>query len=720
MAGQAGRLILIIMMMIKGGAGGSTVSVDLLVESAILAPDGVPRRAISLNGGFPGPTIRASRGATRLEVTVTNRLAQEVSTPEGLTIHAHGLHFRGDPWMEGSPHSQCRILPNQSFTYNISLGDQTGTYWYHAHTSMHRSDGAYGALIIEDEHAPFHYDQDRVILLSDWYAAEGMRQQEGVLRSNFTWVGEQRSILVNGRANASCDASNITSCTGLETIWVEPGKTYLLRLIGAQSLNMMDFAIEGHNLTVVEADGHYVSPFEASHMMVNAGERYGVLLKAKELRPGDGQPRDYWVNVQTRYRALGSGFAVLSYRPSGQPLQPATPTAAPAPHPGMWSQDILDLQAKSSELQASGAAESVWLPIKDECYRRMALQGEAWARQLRSDATTRAKYSFQDANRYLATVGTQCRTSEDGQTTFYAPYPDTITVAASHSIGWLRWCTNGRSHPHMAESATPMLYQAWRGEIGDGYKGLVTVLNKGDVVELVLQSGWALNGVSEQHPWHLHGHSFWLLGYGQGPWDPNESWKTLNYVDPPLKDTLTTFPFGWTAIRFVADNPGLQMLHCHIETHTVMGMSLFFLERPDEIPPPSPSMLQCIERQLAGEQSPLSHLRRRLYEQSDSDKARDLMNTLIMPMCMVIAGVVLAMLVVCFLYCRCACHCSCDPHPAQPVPSSSPPAVERPKPPLEDTPSEGNFEMSPLGPQEFKEGDEKLEEEFTVAAAEAK
>jgi hypothetical protein len=33
---------------------------------------------------------------------------------------------------------------------------------------------------------------------------------------------------------------------------------------------------------------------------------------------------------------------------------------------------------------------------------------------------------------------------------------------------------------------------------------------------------------------------------------------------------------------------------------------------------------------------------------------------------------------------------------------------------------QGNFEMSPLGPQEFKEGDEKLEEEFTVAAAEAK
>jgi hypothetical protein len=39
------------------------------------------------------------------------------------------VRTRGDPWMEGSPHSQCRILPNQSFTYHISLGDQTGTYW---------------------------------------------------------------------------------------------------------------------------------------------------------------------------------------------------------------------------------------------------------------------------------------------------------------------------------------------------------------------------------------------------------------------------------------------------------------------------------------------------------------------------------------------------------------------------------------------------------------
>jgi hypothetical protein len=44
-----------------------------------------------------------------------------------------------------------------------------------------------------------------------------------------------------------------TQCGGLERVVVQDGKSYLLRLIGAQSLDMIDFSVEGHDLMVVEA-----------------------------------------------------------------------------------------------------------------------------------------------------------------------------------------------------------------------------------------------------------------------------------------------------------------------------------------------------------------------------------------------------------------------------------------------------------------------------------
>ncbi|KAK1313635.1 L-ascorbate oxidase [Acorus calamus] len=59
----------------------------------------------------------------------------------------------------------------------------------------------------------------------------------------------------------------------------------------------------------------------------------------------------------------------------------------------------------------------------------------------------------------------------------------------------------------------------------------------------------ALSGnVSEIHPWHLHGHDF-----------------------------------GFWALRFVADNPGVWAFHCHIEPHLHMGMGVIFTEGVERV-----------------------------------------------------------------------------------------------------------------------------------------
>lgn len=55
------------------------------------------------------------------------------------------------------------------------------------------------------------------------------------------------------------------------------------------------------------------------------------------------------------------------------------------------------------------------------------------------------------------------------------------------------------------------------------------------------------------HPMHLHGHKFWVLGTGSGPF-PYATVKDvpsslLNLHNPPYRDTTELPPSGWAVIR---------------------------------------------------------------------------------------------------------------------------------------------------------------------------
>lgn len=89
------------------------------------------------------------------------------------------------------------------------------------------------------------------------------------------------------------------------------------------------------------------------------------------------------------------------------------------------------------------------------------------------------------------------------------------------------------------------------------------------------------------HPMHLHGHKFWVLGSGSGSF-PYQSVaeapsSIINLDDPPYRDTANVPPSGWQAIRYVTDNPGAWILHCHIQWHIVSGMALVLVEGEDRL-----------------------------------------------------------------------------------------------------------------------------------------
>ena len=98
-------------------------------------------------------------------------------------------------------------------------------------------------------------------------------------------------------------------------------------------------------------------------------------------------------------------------------------------------------------------------------------------------------------------------------------------------------------------------------------------------VDIVLQNANTVTPNNyETHPWHLHGHDFWVPDYGGGKIDMYKDPKKYN-----LANTVPLHPNGWTALRFKADNPGAWLFHFHIEVPFYMGMGVLFEEGIDKV-----------------------------------------------------------------------------------------------------------------------------------------
>ncbi|KAI6704744.1 hypothetical protein NL676_007706 [Syzygium grande] len=104
----------------------------------------------------------------------------------------------------------------------------------------------------------------------------------------------------------------------------------------------------------------------------------------------------------------------------------------------------------------------------------------------------------------------------------------------------------------------------------------VLKINYNDEVEIRFQG--TNFGAAENHPMHLHGYSFYVVGMGNGNFSETEV-SMYNTVDPPYVNTIGLPKNGWTAIRFKADNPRVWFMHCHLERHASWGMDTVLIVR---------------------------------------------------------------------------------------------------------------------------------------------
>jgi len=80
---------------------------------------------------------------------------------------------------------------------------------------------------------------------------------------------------------------------------------------------------------------------------------------------------------------------------------------------------------------------------------------------------------------------------------------------------------------------------------------------------------------------HIHGHKFQIVNRGE---DYTSSDPTLNpplqegQANPIRRDTIQLLSMQSATLRFVADNPGSWLFHCHIDWHFSSVRLFFFAE----------------------------------------------------------------------------------------------------------------------------------------------
>ncbi|XP_041347554.1 laccase-1-like [Gigantopelta aegis] len=548
------------------------------------------RMVAVVNGTMPGPAIDVFQGQT-VVIHVANHMMEETTS-----LHWHGLLQRGTPWMDGVAQvSQCPILPFQSFTYRFKV-DHAGTYWYHSHVGAQQSMGIFGALVVRSKTHQKVVDK-HVMILQDWNhdwdskmshmkMVYGMYKNQRLIAGTSTLAGIRYSMfhfqagLINGKGRYYNEPGRHNGAP-LETFTVKEGTSNRFRVINAGAVYSFRISIDLHPLTLVALDGNDIKPLTVESIIINPGERVDFTILANQ------QVDNYWIRGRTLEVEVNNTVeAILHYE--GAP----------------------DTEPTSSRQTCTP---------KDCC------------------VVFNCPFLF-----YPLGSHTACITVDDIHSLDNTQVPDDKEHFKEYFLNfafpgnsWTPGSVNGRvlqMFPSVSALTQPdeVSFHCDASKCGEDKLckcPLVLNLQHGDTVQMVflnlgMGKGW-------DHPIHMHGHQFYVLKMGYGRYNQTDgsfigdntdidcrgnSNKSLSFCNDatwsdrtwvggnvpglklngaPKKDTVMVPSGGYVVIRIKSDNPGLWLMHCHIEIHMLDGMSMLLNESFPNVPPPPAGFPQC-------------------------------------------------------------------------------------------------------------------------------
>ncbi|KAJ3316614.1 hypothetical protein HDU76_001672 [Blyttiomyces sp. JEL0837] len=548
----------------------ATVTFDWTVTNTTQRLDGVLRYSLGINGqpGHLTPIV-VNTGDT-VVVKVTNGL--KVPT----ALHWHGLLQNGTNAMDGPVGAtQCPIAPNETFTYTFHTANQEGTYWWHGHHRAQYMDGLCGPFIINNpETAKFYnYQHDETIQLADWYHDQSDNLLNWYLNGTLNPDGNEpvfNSGLINGRGQFNCNFTDL-DCENVppSLIQIPSGNvTTRLRIINTAGFAGFHFSIDGHSLTVIEVDGINVEPYVVDVLPINIAQRYSVLIHG-----GDKPIDNYWIRAMILHHSPWTsaddptGFnetvvGVLSYSGANATLLPTTTSTITDSSVTLVDTNLVPIPVISPP---------EFNPSKD------------------------LRFNF------------RFKFDKIGNDTHQKAYPSLELVSQNITYG------TSYSQPKI-----PTLISMGANKISNitnlPSTSNIVSLQKNQIVDIVI-----INQDPGEHPFHLHGHVFWILETGVAT-KIDDIPKEFNVTgrNPVRRDVVTVqacpndengclaatdgsddVQFGYSVIRFVADNPGIWLFHWHIAA----GLVMQFAESPSDIVTrgvPASSLQTCTNFEIWG------------------------------------------------------------------------------------------------------------------------
>ncbi|CAI2167772.1 17337_t:CDS:10 [Funneliformis geosporum] len=298
------------------------------------------------------------------------------------------------------------------------------------------------------------------------------------------------------------------------------GKRYRLRLINTSAMAHFIFSIDSHPLMIIEADGSYTIPYTVNRLPIAIGQRYSVIVKA------DQKIDNYWIRASIDSRCilnttetLNSNSAI-NYNVTGI---------------------LRYIGAEKIEPTTTAFTEELPVCLGVPQNNLKLLKPEPVPGPVTDHILFNVTFGTDQFNISRAFIN---------NSSFVGDINDpTIKKLATHEIN--------------SVAEIPLKANAYPLENPDG------------VVDITI-----LNSNGGIHPFHLHGHIFYVLGTGPGL-VVDES--LLNLVDPFPRDVFSVNATSWARFRFKTNNPGVWSFHCHIEFHVEMGMIAQLVELPNEL-----------------------------------------------------------------------------------------------------------------------------------------
>jgi FtsP/CotA-like multicopper oxidase with cupredoxin domain len=433
-------------------------------------------------------------------------------------------------------------------------------------------------------------------------------------------------------------STTTSTCKGNREVFaLQRDKTYLVRIVNTANLAFFNLAVAGHYFTMLGVDGgSFTTPVDVNSVDLSSGQRYMALLRYNDSAAGASPlvNSTYLMQVQTDWRGndvstAGIAHAYVTYGSAAQVKQSEISALVPPNESRGWKEWYnLVTALNTSATAALGAKPSDTVAracpsdsAVTKTFRLDGLQqfvdmstGRGLTPPSKTPGTpgTRLAWTvYQNARMmmpatpylltsYMAThlnyTSTATTASEAHGTmemhgrllSEHDPSDERLVRHDRGSLAYKYWDSYPIITPIMGPGdniATANAAQASRSTShAAGATGMLQPLriDKDDVVDIVVQTYASVGGGCDLHPWHLHGHSFWLIARGSGLYDADTSYSQPDTAVSPLPlkvDTVSGYPSnysdnraavmagtalkgawrdpcGWFKIRFVADNPG--------------------------------------------------------------------------------------------------------------------------------------------------------------------